>query len=179
MAYKMVNRLDWFDARGNPLLVSSGPVHTTPRYSWLRPHHESALHPDGELQYFKESEVAYLDVTATRDRVYALFCGCALTRPEARSVQVFTWDREFLGTIVLDRPARAIAVTPDNRTLIAAYWVPGGSVATQKFDHLASFLIPSVFQPQYGDAKVPTLTSHHPPGPREYLREPGKHRGVR
>lgn len=72
MAYKMVNRLDWFDARGNPLLVSSGPVHTTPRYSWLRPHHESALHPDGELQYFKESEVAYLDVTATRDRVYAL-----------------------------------------------------------------------------------------------------------
>ncbi len=111
LAYQFDNRLDILTATGSLLRSVRGPVRVTPRF-----------HVKGDRFFWEDgNEMAYADVDASNQYVYALFCGCRLGQEQPSSrVHVFRWDGDYVGEILLDRVVRTINVTPNDTLLYGA-----------------------------------------------------------
>ena len=115
LAYHNVNRLDFFHATGARYASVMGP----------RPAIATFSEHEGHLAYDKDARIAYAQVEATPDHVYALFCGCPRGRPQAypTTLHVFTWDGAFVREIAFDRPVLGMAIDGDAR-LFAHFLTP-------------------------------------------------------
>lgn len=142
LAYKFATRLDWFSRDGLPQLVVEGPHPVKAAYRWIDGNQARGSHRSGELAFEPSGELAYLDLAATKRRVYALFCGCPLSRPRATSLFVFSSTGDFLGELKFDRPVWRIAIDPDESIVVAAIRRELPSPSGDWREHLAVWRIP-------------------------------------
>ena len=118
LAYLSTNRIDFFAGPSGPYFSVSGPHDTETRY-----------HAEGDRFFWDEGdERAYVDIAASNDYVYALFCGCthrALRDGQFPTrIHVFTWNGRFVGELVLDKGITALAVSDNDESIWGAFQDP-------------------------------------------------------
>ena len=119
LAYQFRSRLDFFTPDGERYGRISGPRATRPSFGMR----------NGRFAWNDDNEMAFQGVAASRNYVYALFCGCSIEEQRTSSVvQVFRWNGDFVAELQLDRPVLEIAVDED-RTLYGAAEEPYPGVA--------------------------------------------------
>ena len=121
LAFTHVNRLQFYDSAGKLLRAVSGPEEVVPKYrvEGLR------FVPDYEAGF----RMAYVDVAATRDHVYALFSGHpAPNVSAAEEVHVFSWTGELVKVFGLDALVNWLAVDEATRRLYTVQLEPDPTI---------------------------------------------------
>ncbi|MFQ5679950.1 MAG: BF3164 family lipoprotein [Gemmatimonadota bacterium] len=124
---RYAGEIEIYRADGTLLHRVSGPSPVEPRFAVQETSHGPAMASGDDLRF------AYLDVAATRERIYALFSG--RTRGgfpgEANYgeyVHVFDWEGRFLEAFRLDADAIAIAADESEGRLYAVRHLPTPAV---------------------------------------------------
>jgi hypothetical protein len=102
-AFMYANRIHIYDTSGKLLHVTGGPEEVVPKYSVAG------------LRFVRDQaggfRMAYVDVAATRERVYALFSGQGPPNVAAADeVHVFTWQGDLVAVLGLDQLVNWMAV---------------------------------------------------------------------
>ena len=126
VAFTFANRLYFFDSDGNLLRTIAGPVEVLTR------HFE-----DGRLDIAGGAQVAYLDVDATTDHVYALFGDGDVQLGEGTTIHVFTWNGDLVEIYRLGRPINFLTVAEDSRSIFG--------VTNEPFPQIVEFAVSSGF----------------------------------
>jgi hypothetical protein len=123
LAYQSANRLDIFDSNLQRRGTVAGPRTISTSVRTLQTSRGRVM------RWGEGNELAYVSVDASREHIFALFCGkCDATTPP-RLVHVFNWDGLFVSELVLDRPVETIAVSSDGDTLYGATGEPYPAIA--------------------------------------------------
>jgi hypothetical protein len=115
---RYASRLDIYDVRNGELVLVRTPVVFEPPLTVIR---------RGDLPVFvsdAHTRFGYLDVTATDDRIYALFSGRTRAGFPGRAnmgseIHIFDWDGGLRGAVSLDRDAVHIVVNGGGQRLYA------------------------------------------------------------
>ncbi len=123
LAYQMTSDLDIIDLRTRTFVRVHGPRKATATYRFVP--------PQNRFKWEDSSENAYVGVTATSSRIYALFSGARddEKRYGARLIHAFDWEGRFLGEFALDRDASFVAMAQDRSSLLIGTDTPWPAVA--------------------------------------------------
>lgn len=111
VGFYSANRIDVYKATGEHVVTTRGPREITARFHVA----------DNRFFWDTGNELAYVKIAATDDRIFALFCGCALSEEgEAKlqdTVHVFDWSGRFRAELRLDSGVMDITVDDTGRIL--------------------------------------------------------------
>ena len=115
VAFQSMNRLQILTLKDESSLVLSGPRGIVTAY--VDPLTDAAAE---QFRWTEENEWAYVAVDASRDEIFALFCGehCSSSDDFPSILHRWTWGGVFGGEWILDRPVRTIAVDAANSWLV-------------------------------------------------------------
>ena len=116
VASRYAGRVDIYDSRTDATIPAEVPAPFEP---------ERKVGSNGAMPIFLQdgrTRYGYIDIAATRDRVFALFSGRSRAGYPGRAnygeqVHVFDWDGHFLGAVDLGRDAYKIAVDSEGSSL--------------------------------------------------------------
>lgn len=118
LAYQNTARIDLLESPAGPLRTALGPREPEKKVDIVR----------GDYIELEGDEDAYVNVYATRARVYGLYCGCPsgddaedLWEHGPYQVHVFEWDGDYLGELELDHGITRFAVSYDDSWLWGVY----------------------------------------------------------
>lgn len=122
LAYQAFNRFDIFDSVPKFRGTFAGPRTVVMSFKRINSKQGAAY------AWADANERAYVGVDATKEHIFALFCGrCGNDLP--RIVHVFTWEGRFVHEIVLDQGISSIAVSPNGSDLFGATLEPFPAIA--------------------------------------------------
>lgn len=124
-AFLYTSRLQFYGRDGRILRAVAGPEEVTPEYRVVDD-------PREKMSRFLRSDAtrfSYIDVTATDERVYALFSGRSRGEYEeeayaATQLHVFDWEGTLVGVWTLDQDVRRITVDPVSGALYGVRDLP-------------------------------------------------------
>ena len=127
VASRFAARVDIYDTKSSLMIPAAVPVPFEP---------ELEVGSNGQIPVFRSNEqtrFGYISVTATRDRVFALFSGRTRAAYPGRAnygehVHIFDWDGQFLGSLDLGHDTFVIAVDADANRLYGVSIDPEPSV---------------------------------------------------
>ena len=126
-ATRHTDLLEIYDLEGNRLAAPAPPFGFMPRFEVREQRGMSVMATGDDLRF------GYIDLTATDDRIYALFSGrTRMGFPGAANfgeyVHVFDWEGGLKAVYRLDSAAISISVDPAGRTLYAVRHEPKPSI---------------------------------------------------
>jgi hypothetical protein len=116
IAYQSENRLNIVDLANRTVLNTKGPKDIVARFTLSQ---VPGLGP--RFKWQSGYEQAYVAVTASDRRIYALFCGSCMERRELpRTVHVFDWSGSHRAEYIFPAGLTAVSVSPNGRLLVGA-----------------------------------------------------------
>jgi hypothetical protein len=129
IATQYADQLEFYGPDGGRIKTVRGPFGFDPRFTVVDIQGFKTMSSDESMRH------GYVDVTATQDRVYALFSG--RTREAfgggasfGRYVHVYDWDGKLLQVLTLDRDLISITLSADERRVFGAAHDPEPVIMT-------------------------------------------------